>query len=103
MQDFNYVFTNCFELTLELSCCKYPKSKELPSEWQKNKRSLIEYIKLAHMGIKGLVTDINGYPIRDAEIEVKEIEDKPIRTSDRGEYWRLLTPGTYYVAAKAFG
>jgi carboxypeptidase D len=52
MQDFNYAFSNCFEVTLELSCCKYPKASEMPTEWAKNKRSLLEYIKLVHMGVK---------------------------------------------------
>lgn len=103
MQDFNYVFTNCFEITLELSCCKYPSSRELPGEWQKNKKSLIEYMKLTHIGVKGLVKDINGYPIRDAEIYVQGVEDKPIKTTERGEFWRLLTPGNYNIRATAFG
>lgn len=103
MQDFNYVFTNCFEITLELSCCKYPSRNELPSEWHKNKKSLIEYMKLIHIGIKGLVKDISGYPINDAEIFVQEINDKPVKTTERGEFWRLLTPGTYNVRAIAFG
>lgn len=103
MQDFNYVFTNCFEITLELSCCKYPSRRELPTEWRKNKRSLIEYMKQVHMGVKGLVKDINGYPIVDAEIMVQDVEEKPVRTTERGEFWRLLTPGTYYIRAAAFG
>lgn len=103
MQDFNYVFTNCFEITLELSCCKFPSRTELPSEWRANKKSLLDYIKLTHMGAKGLVKDTNGYPIRDAEIVVKGVEDKPIKTTERGEFWRLLTPGTYKIRAVAFG
>ncbi|KAG5682478.1 hypothetical protein PVAND_011829 [Polypedilum vanderplanki] len=103
MQDFNYVFTNCFEITLELSCCKYPSRNELPIEWHKNKKSLLEYMKLVHMGMKGLVKDVDGYPIREAEIFVQGMEEKPVRTTERGEYWRMLTPGTYYVRAVAFG
>lgn len=103
MQDFNYVYSNCFEITLELSCCKYPSKNELPIEWRKNKKSLLEYMKQVHIGIKGLVKDINGYPIRDADIFVQGVEEKPIRTTERGEFWRLLVPGTYNIRAVAFG
>lgn len=103
MQDFNYVFTNCFELTLELSCCKYPLADRLPDEWHKNKRSLIEYMKQVHSGIKGLVQDVNGYPVKGAEIMVEHLEQKSVTTTERGEYWRLLLPGTYNVYVSAFG
>ncbi|EDW78568.2 uncharacterized protein Dwil_GK16509, isoform B [Drosophila willistoni] len=103
MQDFNYAFTNCFELTIELSCCKFPLASTLPTEWQRNKRPLLELLRQAHIGIKGLVEDRNGYPIADASIIVSGLEDKPITTSKRGEYWRLLTPGIYSVYAAAFG
>lgn len=103
MQDFNYVYTNCFEITLELSCCKFPSASELPGEWLKNKRSLIEYMKRVHIGVKGLVKDTNGYPISEAEIVVRGPETKAVRTTNRGEYWRLLMPGTYIIQAVAFG
>ncbi|KAL9698071.1 hypothetical protein quinque_001512 [Culex quinquefasciatus] len=102
MQDFNYVFSNCFEITLELSCCKFPRASELPKEWHKNKRSLIEYIKLVHVGVKGLVTDSNGYPIKDADVIVDGISQN-IRTTQRGEYWRLLVPGNYKIRVEAVG
>lgn len=103
MQDFNYVYSNCFEVTLELTCCKYPKASELPNEWRKNKVSLIEYMKQVHTGVKGLVTDLNKVPIKNAEIFVENLEKKPIRTTIRGEYWRLLAQGTYNVYVVAFG
>lgn len=102
MQDFHYAFSNCFEVTLELSCCKYPPAHELPGEWRKNKRSLLEYMKAVHTGVKGLVKDVNGYPIKNAEIVVEHLEQKPVRTTERGEYWRLLVPGQrYLISARA--
>jgi len=102
MQDFNYVFNNCFELTVELSCCKYPLASTLPTEWANNKNSLLQFIKLAHIGVKGIVTDVAGYPISGASINVAGI-DKVITTNENGEYWRLLTPGLYAVEASYFG
>lgn len=103
MQDFNYENSNCFDLTLELSCCKYPNASALPEEWKKNKRSMIEYMKMVHQGIKGTVTDNNGYPLSDMKILVHGLESKPIRTTSRGEYWRLLLPGEYTVQVVGFG
>ncbi|KAH8261915.1 hypothetical protein KR026_001673, partial [Drosophila bipectinata] len=103
MQDFNYAFSNCFELTIELSCCKFPAASTLPQEWRTNKASLLQLLRQAHIGIKGLVLDVSGLPIAGAEVYVAGLEDKPIRTTKRGEYWRLLTPGFYKVHASAFG
>lgn len=103
MQDFNYAQTNCLEITLELSCCKYPAASELEREWANNKRSLLEYMGQVHAGVKGLVLDVNGYPIHGAEVFVEHLEQKPMRTTPRGEFWRLLVPGTYNVYVMAFG
>ena len=60
MQDFNYIHSNAMEITLELSCCKHPPARELPKFWLDNKNALMSYMELAHMGVKGTVTDANG-------------------------------------------
>lgn len=44
MQDWNYVNTNCFEVTIELACVKYPMAKDLPKYWEQNQRSLLQFI-----------------------------------------------------------
>ena len=48
MEDFNYMHSNCFEITMELSCCKYPKASELQKEWQLNKESLMLFMESTH-------------------------------------------------------
>ena len=44
MQDYNYVHSNCFEITIEQGCKKFPEASELPKQWEENKRALIAYI-----------------------------------------------------------
>ena len=39
MQDWNYLHTNCFEITVEMGCTKYPRGADLPSYWEANKYS----------------------------------------------------------------
>ena len=65
MQDFNYHFSNCFEVTIEVSCCKYPPLEDLQKEWSNNIYSILRYLKMANMGIKGFITDrATGKPIQ---------------------------------------
>ncbi|GJQ81229.1 hypothetical protein Trydic_g20448 [Trypoxylus dichotomus] len=102
MQDFNYIHSNCFEVTFELSCCKYPVAEDLVKEWQNNKESLISFIEAVHWGVKGVISTSDGKPIQDAVITVKGITHT-ITSTDKGEYWRLLLPGTYEISASAYG
>ena len=71
MEDFNYLHSNCFEITMELSCCKYPAAKQLAREWELNKESLFQFMEATHAGIHGKCVDSEtGQPIPQAFIQV---------------------------------
>ena len=44
MQDFNYLASNAFELTLELGCRKFPPGKDLLNLWNDNKDALMNFM-----------------------------------------------------------
>ncbi|XP_006001883.2 carboxypeptidase N catalytic chain [Latimeria chalumnae] len=102
MQDFNYLHTNCFEITLELSCNKFPRQEELEREWLGNREALVTYMEEIHKGIKGMVFDENNNGIKNAVIAVAGI-NHDITSGEGGDYFRLLLPGTYTVTASAAG
>ncbi|XP_062492594.1 probable carboxypeptidase X1 isoform X2 [Pezoporus occidentalis] len=103
MNDFSYLHTNCFEITVELSCDKFPHASELPAEWENNRESLLLYMEQVHRGIKGVVRDGDtDEGIANAIISVDGI-NHDIRTAFHGDYWRLLNPGEYEVTARAEG
>lgn len=45
MSDFNYLHTNCLEITVELGCDKFPSEAELYPEWKRNKEALLSFLE----------------------------------------------------------
>ncbi|KAF1389800.1 hypothetical protein PFLUV_G00077300 [Perca fluviatilis] len=102
MNDFSYLHTNCFELSVFLGCDKFPHQVELAYEWEKNREAMLIFMEQVHRGIRGIVKDQQGNAIANATVSVEGI-NHDVTTAPTGDYWRLLNPGEYRVTARAEG
>ena len=93
MQDFNYLFSNCMEITVELSCAKNPPADTLQAEWEMNQEPLIAFLEAAGGAARGQVTREDGKPASQAVVRVSG-HDKDVVATSSGEWWRMLTPGS---------
>merc|ERR1719193_239716 len=111
MQDFNYLASNCFEITLELGCDKFPPESDLEQYWKDNKNALYNFMWQTHIGVKGSVTDKEtGDAIAGAAVSVANVTggafsliNKDAVSNEDGDYYRLLIPGDYEIRATAKG
>jgi hypothetical protein len=96
MEDFNYIYGDCVEITIELTCCKYPKASTLEHEWTRNKNAILAYIRQSDQTVNGFITCDEGDPQPDVEIKIKGI-DKIMHSDVNGDFWRPLVPGNYEI------
>lgn len=97
MQDYNY-WGGCMELTLELSCCKYPFESELVLFWNDNKQALLAFLGEVHRGVRGFTIDEYGHPVPDVSLHIKG-RNSYFRSTNKAEFWRVLLPGVYTLVA----
>ena len=102
MQDYNYLNSNCFDITIEQGCTKYPHAVQLENIWNSNKDALLSFIEEVHQGVKGFVIDSDGVGIPNATIDVAGREHN-VRSAADGDFWRLLVPGDYTLSVLAKG
>ena len=50
MQDYNYNYAGCMELTLEVACCKVPLENTLQGYWNHNRLALVHFLNQANSG-----------------------------------------------------
>ena len=103
MQDWNYVWESDFDITLEQNEVKWPNSNQLESLWNDHQEPMIAYIEQIHNGVRGVVTDADSGSPLYATISVEGINHDVYTDLENGDYYRLLTPGTYNITAQAFG
>ncbi|KAJ0972802.1 hypothetical protein J5N97_020761 [Dioscorea zingiberensis] len=97
MQDWNYIHGGCFELTLEISDVKWPKSTELPILWEYNRLSMLNLAaSLVKTGIHGrILSSKGGHPL-PASVKVEGIDYRVNATRTLGDYHRILAPMERY-------
>lgn len=103
MQDWNYVWMGCNELTIELSDNYWPNASLLPSLWENNRESMLSYLDAVHWGVRGIISDaFTGKPLA-ATVEVIGINHNAYSDPDMGDYYRMLLPGLYDFCFSADG
>ncbi len=55
MQDWNYRFLGCIEVTIELFNTKFPSGSFIPSLWNDNRESMLAYLECVLRGVRGVV------------------------------------------------
>jgi len=101
MQDWNYRYAACNEVTIELSAVKTPNANTLAALWDDNRESMIAYAESVHIGICGRVRDEDTDEPVFARIEVIGNSQPVFTDPDFGDYHRMLLPGTYTLKFSA--
>ncbi|MBT3612202.1 MAG: zinc carboxypeptidase [Flavobacteriales bacterium] len=105
-QDYMNYFKYCREFTLELSVDKTPNPNDLPSLWDANYPSLINYMEQILFGLRGIATDsITGNPLKvKVEILSHDIDSSHVYSNlPIGNYHRYLYQGNYDVTFSKSG
>uniref|UniRef100_A0A6C0EKE2 Peptidase M14 domain-containing protein n=1 Tax=viral metagenome TaxID=1070528 RepID=A0A6C0EKE2_9ZZZZ len=99
MQDWHYKNRHSFELTLELSDKKFVDESKLEAYWNDNKKSLINSIKLLHIGLRGYVVD--GDNIGQLNIHNTKLNSTKNIELTQSKFFNIpLNPGSYILTYK---
>jgi carboxypeptidase D len=103
MQDWNYVWMGCNDVTIELGSNKWPSWSQIPAYWDDNRDAMLAYMAECLKGVRGIVTNsVTGQPL-DAVVEVKGRDHEVYTDPVIGDYHRMLLPGTYTLRFSAYG
>lgn len=103
MQDWNYRYASCFEVTLELNLGKAPLATDFDILWDANRESMLRYMEAAHIGVRGRITDAEtGLPVY-TQVFVAGNTQPVYSDPDVGDYYRMLLPGDYDLTFTAPG
>jgi hypothetical protein len=128
MQDYGYLNYGTIELTMEISCCKYPDESLLSTYWNYNRDAMIELLFQAqrgliqrlkrredfcfvpfrflltfniksNLGVKGFILNEYYQPISNTQVMIDN-RRPVVNVTPSGEFWRILLPGSYTLKVK---
>lgn len=102
-RDYANYFLQSREVTIEISKDHIVDSNNLPSLWNWNKKSLINFMEEALYGIHGYVTDFAGNPLSAKITVLNHDADNSyvLSTPENGDYHRLIAAGSYTLVFSA--
>ena len=99
MQDWNYRYAGCFDVTIELSDGQWPDPpvSQLPTYWSQNQESMLAYLEWSLRGVRGVIRNAQtGQAVAGAgAVRVEGYHHLVFSDPDVGDYHRILLPGTY--------
>ena len=101
LQDWSYRYAGCNEVTIEISNNKQPPAVQLLQYWNDNREAMLSYVETVYTAINGFFTDAeSGQPVH-AAVKVLGAQHGIFSDRLRGDYHRMLRPGTYHLAFTA--
>jgi carboxypeptidase D len=103
MQDWNYRYMGCMEITLELEDEKIPSLQRLPGLIAENREAVVAYMEWVHRGVRGIVRDAHtGAPL-GARVRLGGRAFTTRTNPAVGNFHRVAMPGTYSLHVEADG
>jgi len=99
MQDYGYLNYGTIELTMEISCCKYPGVSTLENYWNYNRDAMIELLNQAQRGVKGVILNEYSEPIPSTQVKIDN-RIPTAKVTSLGEFWKILIPGSYTLRVR---
>ncbi|KAK3703586.1 hypothetical protein QZH41_019133, partial [Actinostola sp. cb2023] len=103
MQDYAYINLNMLQLSLFVSCCKYPSGNGITKVLKDNGLSLLEFVEKAQQAVRGTVHTFNHTPIANASITIANSAMRIEVDQANANFYKILAPGSYKLTANAKG
>lgn len=104
VQDYNYLHSNSFELTIEMGCCKYPPASDLQRQWANHLPALLAYLNVTFQNARGRLLSAGNLSLVEARIIVHRSNGTHATTPTKaGYFWRLLDVGNHTMTFSAQG